>query len=239
MNAFGHFRWHCGLAGNAGDEFAGFGINISTRRAGLQYGYVQAVLSCRIVHVRDFYLDSHWAGAAKPCVAALPLLCAGFDIDTENPINLVVRSVIFLLLIWYCDDIVNLALQIGGTPYTWILDSSLPGVQFGDFNSVLLIIIGVIANGSVALIALILVVILAWNYLKLLLEAAERYVVLGILVFTAPLAFAMGAARGTNNIFKSWCRMFSGQLLLLIMNAWCLKLFVNMVGEFLANPLSL
>lgn len=93
--------------------------------------------------------------------------------------------------------------------------------------------------GSVALIALILVVILAWNYLKLLLEAAERYVVLGILVFTAPLAFAMGAARGTNNIFKSWCRMFSGQLLLLIMNAWCLKLFVNMVGEFLANPLSL
>ena len=98
---------------------------------------------------------------------------AGFDIDTENPINLVVRSVIFLLLIWYCDDIVNLALQIGGTPYTWILDSSLPGVQFGDFNSVLLIIIGVIANGSVALIALILVVILAWNYLKLLLEAAE------------------------------------------------------------------
>ena len=164
---------------------------------------------------------------------------AGFDIDTENPINLVVRSVIFLLLIWYCDDIVNLALQIGGTPYNWILDSSLPGVQFGDFNSVLLVIIGVIANGSVALIALILVVILAWNYLKLLLEAAERYVVLGILVFTAPLAFAMGAARGTNNIFKSWCRMFGGQLLLLIMNAWCLKLFVNMVIEFLANPLSL
>ena len=101
------------------------------------------------------------------------------------------------------------------------------------------IIIGVIANGSVALIALILVMVLAWNYLKLLLEAAERYVVLGVLVFTAPLAFAMGAARGTNNIFKSWCRMFGGQLLLLIMNAWCLKLFVNMVGEFLANPLSL
>ena len=130
-------------------------------------------------------------------------------------------------------------MQIGGTPYNWILDSSLPGVQFGDFNSVLLVIIGVIANGSVALIALILVVVLAWNYLKLLLEAAERYIVLGILVFTAPLAFAMGAARGTNNIFKSWCRMFGGQLLLLVMNAWCLKLFVNMVGEFLANPLSL
>lgn len=86
----------------------------------------------------------------------------------------------------------TLPCRSAGTPYTWILDSSLPGVQFGDFNSVLLVIIGVIANGSVALIALILVVILAWNYLKLLLEAAERYVVLGILVFTASLAFCHG-----------------------------------------------
>ena len=59
---------------------------------------------------------------------------AGFDIDTENPINLVVRSVIFLLLIWYCDDIVNLALQIGGTPYNWILDSSLPGFYCVDLE---------------------------------------------------------------------------------------------------------
>ena len=33
---------------------------------------------------------------------------AGFDIDTENPINLVVRSVIFLLLIWYCERLGNL-----------------------------------------------------------------------------------------------------------------------------------
>jgi len=37
------------------------------------------------------------------------------------------------------------------------------------------------------------VVILAWNYLKLLFEAAERYVLLGVLVYTAPVAFSMGA----------------------------------------------
>ena len=36
---------------------------------------------------------------------------------------------------------------------------------------------------------LILVIILAWNYLKLLLEAAERYVLLGVLIYTAPVAF--------------------------------------------------
>ena len=164
---------------------------------------------------------------------------AGLDVETEDPVKLLFRSGIFLLCIWYADDIVNLALRIGGTPYNWVLSSSLPAVQFGDFRAVLLVIIGVIANGSVALITLILLVILAWNYLKLLLEAAERYITLGILVFTAPVAFALGASRSTNNLFKSWCRVLGSQLFLLLMNAWCLKLFTNMVAEFLANPLAL
>lgn len=75
------------------------------------------------------------------------------------------------------------------------MDSELPPLSFADFNSVMLVIIGVCANGAVALITLILVVILAWNYLKLLLEAAERYVLLGVLVYTAPVAFAMGQAK--------------------------------------------
>ena len=103
----------------------------------------------------------------------------------------------------------------------------------------MLVIIGVCANGGVALIVLILVLILAWNYLKLLFEAAERYVLLGVLVYTAPVAFAMGASQATSNIFRSWCRMFAGQLFLLLMNAWCLRLFVSMVGAFISNPLSL
>ena len=74
------------------------------------------------------------------------------------------------------------------------MDSDLPALSFADFNSVMLAIIGVCANGAVALIALIVVLVLAWNYLKLLLEAAERYVLLGVLVYTAPVAFSMVGA---------------------------------------------
>ena len=77
------------------------------------------------------------------------------------------------------------------------------------------------------------------DVMALLLEAAERYVMLGVLVFTAPVAFASGASENTSNVFSAWCRMLGGQLFLLIMNAWCLRLFVSMVGTFIANPLSL
>ena len=160
-------------------------------------------------------------------------------VEAEDPLKLSIRSVIYIGLIYYCDQITALILKVGGTPYSWILSSDLPPINFADFSSVLLTILGVCANGSISLIALILILILAWNYIKLLFEAAERYVLLGVIVYTAPVAFAAGASQSTSGIFKSWCRMFGGQIFLLIMNAWCLRLFTSMLGNFLSNPLSL
>ena len=160
-------------------------------------------------------------------------------IESENPVRLSLRCVLFMFLVYFSDEILDIILKIGGTPYNWILTEDLPPLNFANFNSVLLTILGVVANGSVTLIELILVIILAWNYIKLLFEAAERYVLLGVLVFTAPVAFAMGAAESTSNIFKSWCKMLGGQIFLLLMNAWCLRLFTSMVGTFLSNPLSI
>ena len=163
----------------------------------------------------------------------------GAGVEAEDPIKLSIRSIIFLFLVWFSDEIVAIALNIGGTPYQWILDADLPPLDFASFNSVITVILGVVANGAVAIIALILILILAWNYIKLLFEAAERYVLLGILVYTSPVAFAMGSSQSTASIFKSWCRMFAGQIFLLLMNAWCLRIFTSMVGQFLSNPLSL
>ena len=159
--------------------------------------------------------------------------------EAEDPIKLILRSMLFILLAYYADEILELVLKIGGTPYNWIMTEELPPLNFANFNSVLLTVLGVVASGSVGLIALILILILAWNYIKLLFEAAERYILLGVLVYTAPVAFAMGASQTTSNIFSSWCKMLGGQVFLLLMNAWCLRIFTSMVGTFLSNPLSL
>ena len=160
-------------------------------------------------------------------------------IEAEDPIKLSLRSILFILLVFFSDEILEIVLQIGGTPYHWILTSDLPPIDFSSFSSSMMVILGVCASGAVVLIALVLVIILAWNYIKLLFEAAERYVLLGVLGYTAPVACALGASQMTGNIFKSWCRMLAGQIFLLVMNAWCLRLFTSMVGTFLANPLSL
>lgn len=163
----------------------------------------------------------------------------GAGLEAEDPVKLSIRSVLFILLAYFADEITALALEIGGTPYEWIMTSELPSLDFASFNSVMLTILGASVGGAVAVTGLILLLIMAWNYIKLLFEAAERYILLGVLVFTAPVAFAMGSSKTTSGIFQSWCRMFGGQIFLLLMNAWCLRLFITMVGAFLSNPLSL
>ncbi len=77
-------------------------------------------------------------------------------LEAEDPIKLSIRSVLFIFLAFFSKDIVNIALDIGGTPYNWVLTSELPPLSFANFNSVIVTIFGVVANGSVALIALIL-----------------------------------------------------------------------------------
>lgn len=89
----------------------------------------------------------------------------GLGVDAEDPVKLTAKAILFIVLAYYADEIVNIALTIGGTPYAWILSSELPSLDFASFNSVLLTIIGVCANGGVALIVLILTLILAWNYI--------------------------------------------------------------------------
>ena len=194
---------------------------------------------CGRNHVRCVSCTGTWPHPLKLGVAAFQELLHGCRNRSRGSHQAVDPILLFIFLAFYAEDIVNLLLGIAGTPYDWILTEELPSLDFASFNSVITVILGVCANGAVAIIALILVLILAWNYIKLLFEAAERYILLGVLVYTAPVAFATGASQSTGNIFKSWCRMLGGQFFLLLMNAWCLRLFTSMVGTFLANPLSL
>ena len=62
----------------------------------------------------------------------------GAGIEAEDPIKLSVRSILFILLAYYSDDILHTVLKIGGTPYHWIMNSALPTLDFASFSSVML-----------------------------------------------------------------------------------------------------
>lgn len=43
----------------------------------------------------------------------------GLGVDAEDPVKLTAKAILFIVLAYYADEIVNIALTIGGTPYCW------------------------------------------------------------------------------------------------------------------------
>ena len=120
--------------------------------------------------------------------------------EAENPWQLVVRGAIFALLIGYAKPIFMLALDIARAPYTALMDVSMTaeeftfaGVEQVLSNGLLTIVSTVTVVGPI--LVLILLIALGWNYFKLLLEAVERYIVVGVLCYTSPLAFLKTAQK--------------------------------------------
>lgn len=160
--------------------------------------------------------------------------------EAENPWTLLARSSLFALLIGYAKPVFLLMLDIATAPYTALMEIPMSGEDFTFAG-----IEQVLRNGLTTLISmstvvgllllLILEIALGWNYFKLLLETVERYIVVGVLCYTSPLAYCMGASKTTLPVFRSWCRMVGSQLLLLVLNVWFLRAFSSSVGSYIAN----
>ena len=161
-------------------------------------------------------------------------------IEAEEPWGLVLRSGLFALLIYFAKPIFLYVLDIARAPYTALMDVTMTGEDF-SFAGIEAVLknglVQYVSNMSVvgALLQIILLIALGWNYFKLLLEVVERYVVVGILCYTSPLAYSMGGSKATGQVFKSWCRMVGSQLLLLVMNVWFLRAFNTSVAQYVVN----
>ena len=160
--------------------------------------------------------------------------------EAENPWLLLGRSALFAFLIGYAKPIFLLTLKIATAPYTALMDIQMTAEDFtfaGIEQALQNGLTSLIATISVVglLLLTILEIALGWNYFKLLLETVERYIVVGVLCYTSPLAFSMGASKATTPVFRSWCRMVGSQLLLLVMNVWFLRGFSTSVGQYIGT----
>lgn len=192
--------------------------------------------------VGDLYRD-----AVLPLAVALLLMILTWQVfksmfgkmgvNSEDPMELVFRSAICLFMLMYAKDIVNYILELAGTPYHWIVGTDITVESFSGYVTAAEAAVSIIGGDaiSISLLLLIMHFVVAWNYFKLLFILAERYVLLGVFSYTAPLAFATGGAKATNNILTSWTKMFGGQVMLVILDAWCLKMFLAGYGNLMAS----
>ncbi|MGF7010529.1 hypothetical protein M2146_001053 [Lachnospiraceae bacterium PF1-22] len=78
---------------------------------------------------------------------------------------------------------------------------------------------------------LIFYVMILFNLFKLLLEIVERYLVVVLLYYVSPVAFATAASKGTSPIAMSFFKMLCSMLFIMIMNVW----FLNIIGFAISN----
>ena len=90
----------------------------------------------------------------------------------------------------------------------------------------------VISDVAGVFISACLAGMLLMDFLKLMIEIVERYVVMGFLFFSSPVAFSTLASTASSNIFASWCKMFASEALLMITNSMFVGVFIQCIVSF-------
>ena len=103
-------------------------------------------------------------------------------VSSEDPIELVLRSVICLFFVIAAKTIINYILNFAGTPYQWVAGTEIKVESFSDYVSALEGVTSALGidSLSIAILMLIMQLVVAWNYFKMLFVIAERYVLLGV-----------------------------------------------------------
>ena len=90
--------------------------------------------------------------------------------------------------------------------------------------------------GGATVLSLVLMVTIAWEILKLVIEVAERYLIVAVLVYTSPLVYPTIASKRTDSIMKKWVSMFISSCILMSMSVIFLKVIVNGLSTMELSP---
>ena len=177
-----------------------------------------------IPNLMQVFLAVGWALLLGNLVfQALKSMASGLGIEGEDPKLLFTRTFVFSFLLLASPQICEIGLsmtakiiellQIPDAIHVTMIDESVFGALSASW--LLVILTGVIIMVKV---------------LRLLLEIAERYLILSVLTITAPLAFSMGGSKSTSEIFTGWCRMYGSMCLLMVTNVLFFKMLLSVLS---------
>ena len=160
---------------------------------------------------------------------ALRSMASGLGFEGEDPKLLFARTFVFGFLLLASPQICEIVLGLTSSVIALLEVPDAINVQLVDGS-----VIGVFTASWILVIIFDLITM--FMVLSLLLEVAERYMVLAMLTITAPLAFAMGGSKSTSEIFAGWCRMFGSMCLLMATNIVFFKMLLSVVSTVPSFP---
>lgn len=145
--------------------------------------------------------------------------------EAENPLHIGVRTFLATLGVVWSTNIIRYAFVMFKHIYNAFAGGAKSSIDAKDviFSTFIdgLEDANPVTSGpklASSVLALILAIMAFINVLKLIIEAAERYVVANILIFFSPYGMAAIASKSTSKLFHSYLRMVFSQLLLMCFN---------------------
>lgn len=175
-------------------------------------------------------------------VLSTPIIAGGERL--ESPGSLIGKYALSLVGIVMSYRIMILLEYIGNVFYLKFasinpggMDASSMGSEavakgFEDFFNMESTVAGNIQASVMILVELFIAVALIIDFLKLMIEIIERYLVLGLLFYSAPVSFSTLASKSASNIFGAWCRMVASQLVLMMTNCMFINVFISCICDF-------
>lgn len=208
----GFIEWTYGLILECWEYFSTMLLNIMS----MDFAYLKERMPV-IEPIMQSMLAIGWALLIGNLVfQAVRGMTSGLGFEAEEPKLLFTRTFVFSFLLLASPQICELCLNMTSRVIEIMEMPDAVDVQFADEASF----------GGMAvswLLVIVFGVIVMFQSLKLILEAAERYFILAVLTITAPLAFGVGGSRSTSDIFSGWCRMYGSMCLLTVLNVVFVK----------------
>ena len=152
---------------------------------------------------------------------AMRSMVSGMGIEAEEPARLFLRTAMFSFLLLVSRQICDIGFGLSATVMEMLqVPDAITFEPFGEET------FDTLPNAG-WLIVIVVNVVIQWQLIRLFFEVAERYVILCVLTYCAPLAFAMGGSKSTSEIFRGWLRMFASMCVLMVFNLMFVKLVLS------------
>ncbi len=221
----GFFEWVYSLILDIWNYFSSSLLNVMS----LDFAYIKTHIPV-MGDIQQIILAVGWALLLGNLVfQALRSMASGLGFEGEDPKLLFARTFVFGFLLLASPQICETVLGMTSKVIALIEIPDAINVQLVDGS-----VIGVFTASWILVIIFDLITM--FMVFSLLLEVAERYMVLAMLTVMAPLAFAMGGSKSTSEIFAGWCRMFGSMCFLTATNIVFFKMLLSVVSTVPSFP---
>ena len=152
----------------------------------------------------------------------------------DNPLMILMKTFFAVAAIYWGGYVLEYIVHLGSIPYDRFLniEAVTDGkVYFKEFISGFFgfAAASVSSWSSLAkgLCEIFLLIVIAWNLFKLVVEICERWLMVGVLVYTSPLIYCTIPSSDTSGIFRKWCSMFVGAVIQMSLSVMFLKLILS------------